>query len=162
VINVHPTTARAGYLATEEQTSYQTFERNSMFVIPYLSTIDELAATQDHQRLCVCHYFLFPNTIVNCRPGAVQVFSFMPESRRSTRFVCWNLVHPECGIDPAAQDAAWAYFRQIVEEDVLVDIEVDATADSMAFARLAGLANRRECRVAHMFANVNALEAGAT
>jgi phenylpropionate dioxygenase-like ring-hydroxylating dioxygenase large terminal subunit len=152
---VHPTVVTTDVMPVD-LTQYTLFARNSMMVIPFTATLAELESTGDHQRLGTCHYLLFPNTVLNCTPAGVQVFSFQPDGPSSTTFHLWFLAFTGRGEAYERQlPAALERFRRVVDEDVAVDLEAGATAESMAFRRI--MTHQFESRIAHLHGNVNAL-----
>ena len=71
-------------------TSFHIAGDNYMCFVPRADHLDALAEDWDHHRYAICHYVVFPNTVFNCNPEHVQVFTPIPIDVDRTRFLCWR------------------------------------------------------------------------
>lgn len=110
-----------------------------MAFVPRPEFMEQLEATWDHHRFAICHYVVFPNTVFNCNPGHVQLFTPIPIDVDRTRFKCWELIHPGDRTDPdyaAYYDhtmAHWATLKGVVGEDIAIYEQLQRTKRSSGY-----------------------------
>ncbi len=140
-------------------TSFHIVGDNYMCFVPRAEHLDRLAQDWDHHRYAICHYVVFPNTIFNCNPEHVQVFTPIPLEVDRTRFLCWELVHPERDGD---QDYSaylertmehWKVLRGVVGEDIDIYQQLARTKRSSGYTR--HVLQGRECKIAHYHENMD-------
>lgn len=136
----HKQTVKGGLLWRD--TAIRIMDPHSMMAIPVRKEYDEVDAVleNDHRKTMLCHYLSFPNTIFNCFPDHVQVFSAWPAGPRSTVLTAYGLVAPPAdGIDPERYgrraDRDWEHFCSVVQEDVDVLEAAGEIYDSLGFTR---------------------------
>ena len=129
-------------------TFIQLFDKHSMYVVPSSRNVEEVYRTQDHQATAVCHYLAFPNSIFDCFPTHIQMFTPIPTGVGTTKYEAWNLIQPGGDDEFLKQmDAYWEHFCWVADEDLRVAAEAGATAHSRGYRR--SLFNDRECRLTH-------------
>lgn len=128
-------------------------EHNYMCFVPRSATRDELAEDWDHHKFAISHYVVFPNTVFNCNPDHVQVFTPIPIDVDRTRFLCWELTYPGDETDPEHQEylaraeAHWEHLKIVVGEDIDVYQQLERTKRSSAYTE--NILNDRECKIGH-------------
>lgn len=128
-------------------------EHNYMCFVPRSATRDDLAQEWDHHKYAISHYVVFPNTVFNCNPEHVQVFTPIPIDVDRTRFLCWELVYPGDESDPEYQeyrtraDAHWEHLKVVVGEDIDIYQQLKRTKRSSAYTH--NILNERECKIGH-------------
>lgn len=138
------------------ESSFFTFGRNSMMVVPLSRTLPKLRESGDHQSTAICHYVVFPNSVFNNNPEHIQLFQPVPLAVDRTRFECWELVYADGDEAYRAWVAkAWSRLQVIVEQDVHVFAEVAATRASLGYRR--NLFSERECKLTAFHAHVEEL-----
>jgi len=126
---------------------------NYMCFVPRPQWLDLLAEDWDHQRYAICHYLVFPNTVFNCNPGHIQVFTPIPIAVDRTRFLCWELIYPGDLDDPEyasyhqATMEHWEVLKGVVGEDISIYDQVARTKRSHGYTK--HILSYRECKIAH-------------
>jgi phenylpropionate dioxygenase-like ring-hydroxylating dioxygenase large terminal subunit len=132
--------------------SFHVVGDNYMAFIPRAEYRAELDATQDHHRFAICHYVVFPNTVFNCNPGHVQLFTPIPIDVDRTRFLCWELIYPGDRSDPeyaAYYDRTmthWDTLKVVVGEDISIYAQLERTKQSSGYTE--HILSSRECKLA--------------
>ncbi len=132
--------------------SFHVLGDNYMAFVPRPEFMEQLEATWDHHRFAICHYVVFPNTVFNCNPGHVQLFTPIPIDVDRTRFKCWELIHPGDRTDPdyaAYYDhtmAHWATLKGVVGEDIAIYEQLQRTKRSSGYTE--HILSSRECKIA--------------
>lgn len=135
---------------------------HSMLALPvrrYVERNGGIDHDGDHRESMLCHYLAFPNTIFNCFPTHVQVFSSWPVGPRETVLAAWGALAPApegwTEEDWLAQgDKGWANFCEVAAEDVDVLEDAGRVYDSLGFRRQ--MFNAAEGRLTAFHAEVNA------
>jgi phenylpropionate dioxygenase-like ring-hydroxylating dioxygenase large terminal subunit len=128
--------------------TYFTFGRNGMMVIPYKGVLEELTKTADHQGLAICHYTIFPTSVFNNNPAHLQLFRAVPIAVDRTRFETWELWYPDGDEEYLEKTGAhWERLKGVVAEDVEIYQEWAAARRSTAYTR--NVFNNRECKITH-------------
>ena len=146
---LHHTTPE--FTKASRQTAFRITGNNSMMFVPRPSTLDELAATQDHHRYTICHYVLFPNTVFNCNPEHIQVFNPVPIDVDRTKFICWELIYDGDRSDPEYETyynrtmAHWKTLQGVVAEDLSIYTQLARTKKSMGYSR--NILSTHECKI---------------
>jgi phenylpropionate dioxygenase-like ring-hydroxylating dioxygenase large terminal subunit len=155
----HKNTVKGGLLWRDA--ALRIMDPHSMMAIPVRKEYGDVEAVRenDHRRTMLCHYLSFPNTIFNCFPDHVQVFSAWPAGPRSTVLTAWGLIAPPAeGVDSERYrrraDRDWEHFRAVVEEDVGVLEAAGEIYDSLGFRR--NMFNAAEGRLTAYHAAMNA------
>lgn len=126
---------------------------NYMCFVPRYQHLDDLEATWDHHRFAICHYVVFPNTVFNCNPRHVQVFTPIPLEADRTRFLCWELIYAGDMDDPeyaeyyAATMEHWKVLKGVVGEDIGIYEQLARTKRSHGYTK--HILSSRECKLAH-------------
>jgi choline monooxygenase len=156
----HKNTVRGGLLWRD--TAIKIMKPHSMMAIPVRKEYDEVDAVveDDHRKTMLCHYLSFPNTIFNCFPDHVQVFTAWPAGPRSTALTASGFVAPPAeGVDPERYrrraDRDWEHFCSVVQEDVDVLEAAGEIYDSLGFNRQ--MFNAAEGRLTAYHAAINEL-----
>ena len=115
---------------------------HSMLAVPVSRKSEHLGGLPegDHRKTMLCHYLAFPNTIFNCFPDLVQMFTAWPAGPRATVLTAWGLIAPPApGVDlerhRKRSDREWEHFCAVVEEDVDVLEAAGEIYDSLGFTR---------------------------
>jgi choline monooxygenase len=157
----HKNTVKGGLLWRD--TALRIMHPHSMLAIPvrrYVERNGGIDSESDHRETMLCHYLAFPNTIFNCFPTHVQVFSSWPVGPRETVLAAWGALAPvpdgwseEDWL--ALGDKGWANFQEVAAEDVDVLEDAGRVYDSLGFKRQ--MFNSAEGRLTAFHAAVNAL-----
>jgi len=140
-------------------TSFHISGDNYLCFVPRAEHLDDLQATWDHHRFCICHYVVFPNTVFNCNPEHIQVFQPIPIDVDRTRFLCWEILYPGDRTDPAYEQyfqhtmRHWAGLQHVVGEDIAIYQQMARTKRSSAFRTQ--ILSERECKIAHYHENMD-------
>lgn len=155
----HKHTVRGGLLWRDA--ALRMMKPHSMMAIPVRKKY-QLDATfpHDHRKTMLCHYLAFPNTIFNCFPDHIQVFTAWPDGPRATILNAWGFVAPASdSVDPVAlrkrADADWEHFCAVVLEDVGVLEAAGEVYESLGFTR--NMFNAAEGRLTEYHASMNEL-----
>ena len=147
------------WVKAARETSFHIVGDNYMCFVPRAEHLDDLAADPDHHRFAICHYLVFPNTVFNCNPEHVQVFTPIPIDVDRTRFLCWELIYPGDPDDPsyaAYRERAlrhWAKLKVVVGEDIAIYEQLERTKRSSGYTR--HVLNERECKIDHYHRNMD-------
>lgn len=140
-------------------TSFHIHGDNYMCFVPRPDTLDQLAEDWDHHQYAICHYVVFPNTVFNCNPEHVQVFTPIPIDVDRTRFLCWEIIYPGDMNDPeyAAYHrktlAHWEGLKVVVSEDINIYEQLARTKRSSGYTK--HILSERECKIAHYHDNMD-------
>ena len=155
------------FTAAQRDTTYHLTGPNSMMFVPRSDSLAKLAATGDHHKYAICHYVVFPNTVFNNNPRHIQVFQPIPISVDLTRFVLWELIYPPDGPDDAGYAdyldktmAHWAVLQGVIEEDVFVFNELNATRHSAGYRR--NIFGAQECKPIEYHATMDHIVQGGS
>jgi phenylpropionate dioxygenase-like ring-hydroxylating dioxygenase large terminal subunit len=128
--------------------TYFTFGRNGMMVIPYKGVLPRLNESLDHQSLAICHYTIFPTSVFNNNPEHLQLFRAVPIAVDKTRFEVWELWYKDGDDDYLERTGThWERLKGVVQEDVEIYQEWAAARRSTAYTR--NVFNNRECKITH-------------
>ncbi|MFK7918602.1 MAG: aromatic ring-hydroxylating dioxygenase subunit alpha [Ilumatobacter sp.] len=147
------------WVKAARQSSFHIVGDNYMCFVPRVDQLDELAADGDHHRHAICHYVVFPNTVFNCNPEHVQVFTPVPIDVDRTKFLCWELIYdgdlddPEYAEYHARTMKHWDRLKQVVGEDIEIYDQLERTKRSSAYTQ--NVLNERECKIAHYHENMD-------
>jgi phenylpropionate dioxygenase-like ring-hydroxylating dioxygenase large terminal subunit len=146
-------------------TSFHITGDNYMCFVPRADHLDALAEDWDHHRYAICHYVVFPNTVFNCNPEHVQVFTPIPIDVDRTRFLCWELIYPDLGDDPGYGEYLertmkhWDGLKRVVGEDIEIYDQLARTKRSSGYTT--NILQGRECKIAHYHQNMDRKIRGA-
>ncbi len=126
--------------------TYFTFGRNGMMVIPYKGVLPTLQETGDHQGLAICHYTIFPTSVFNNNPAHLQLFRAVPLAVDKTRFEVWELWYKDGDAEYLEKTGThWERLKGVVQEDVEIYQEWAAASRSSVYTR--NVFNNRECKI---------------
>jgi phenylpropionate dioxygenase-like ring-hydroxylating dioxygenase large terminal subunit len=143
----------AEWVKSARDTSFHIEGQNYMCFVPRAEQREELAEDLDHHRHAICHYVVFPNTVFNCNPEHIQVFTPIPVDVDRTKFLCWEIIYPGDMADPdyAAYHERtllhWERLKRIVGEDIDIYDQLARTKRSSAYVE--NILSERECKIAH-------------
>lgn len=147
------------WVKAARQTSFHIVGDNYMCFVPRSDKLDELAEDPDHHRHAICHYVVFPNTVFNCNPEHIQVFTPIPIDVDRTKFLCWELIYdgdlddPEYAAYRADTLKRWEHLQKVVSEDIEIYEQLERTKRSSAYTQ--NVLNERECKIAHYHENMD-------
>ena len=71
----------ATFTKAARDTTFHLTGPDSMMFLPRPDRREQLQATGDHHRNGICHYVIFPNSVINNNPGQIQLFHPIPRGR---------------------------------------------------------------------------------
>lgn len=147
------------WVKAAQGTSFFITGDNYMCFVPRAEALDELHADWDHHQHAICHYVVFPNTVFNCNPEHVQVFTPIPIDVDRTRFLCWELIYDGDLSDPDYDEyhqrtmRHWDRLKKVVAEDIEIYEQLERTKRSSAYTQ--HVLQGRECKIAHYHENMD-------
>jgi phenylpropionate dioxygenase-like ring-hydroxylating dioxygenase large terminal subunit len=139
------------FTVSARDTTFHFTGPHSMMFVPRPEFREQLAVDSDQHKHAICHYVLFPNTVFNNNPRHIQIFQPIPMAVDRCRFILWELIYPSDGSDAAEYAdylektmAHWEVLKGVIEEDVFIFNELDATRHSAAYTR--NLFGAHECK----------------
>ena len=134
------------------KSSFHIVDDNYMCFVPRADHLDDLEHDPDHHRYAICHYVVFPNTIFNCNPEHIQVFTPIPIDVDRTRFLCWEIIYAGDPDDPEYASyyertmRHWNSLERVVGEDIGIYEQLERTKRSSGYRH--HVLNDRECKIA--------------
>jgi len=141
------------------QASFHILGDNYMCFVPRPNALDRLADDPDHHRDAICHYVVFPNSVFNCNPGHIQLFSPIPIDVDRTKFLCWEIIYDGDHSDPEYAAyyegimAHWAGLKVVVGEDIAIYDQLARTKRSSGYTK--NILSERECKIGHYHENMD-------
>ena len=139
--------------SARDSTFHVVNDHNYMCFVPRKQYREQLAEDWDHQKYAICHYVVFPNTVFNCNPDHLQVFTPIPIDVDRTRFLCWELMYPGADDDPGYAEYKerrrehWEHLKVVVGEDIDIYQQLARTKRSSGYTT--NILSSREFKIAH-------------